>query len=710
MRCNPWRWLWGLIPIAMLSWVAVLAQRESIEADLAQRVKSVLARQGINWANVKFDGREGTLTGRALDEAEPAKAVTATLDTWGVRSVVNSAGLVEKVDKYHWKAVRNGTRVTLEGHVPSDNARRDIVAAARAAFQGAQVDDKMTLARGAPAYEPWLGTIAFGLKQLAHLPKGQLDLEQLDLSVRGEAADGRAYDSVKTALANAGTMPKGAKLKAEAVVPPIVKPYVWTAQHAGGQLRLAGAVPSGPVRKEIEAVARRSMAKARLEDQSTYGGGAPNNFGQAAGVVLQELGHLEEGRAEIRDTQITVSGTAETAAKADGVRAALKRVAGYTVRDDIKVRIPTISPYVTGARMEGGVIVLTGHVPSEEARRQVVALARKDFPGRDVRDQLQIGVGQPPTWTRCIEVGLAGLRTLGNGGMTLSDRRLEVAGMAPTEAAMQQQTEALRDAAGVDCVSQPRITFDVARAQAEEDARRRAEAERRAAEEARVRAEEESRRAAEEAKARAAASTAAAATAAEEARRQAEAKAKAEAAAKLEAEARARAADAERARLAAAEEARRKAEAEARAAEARARAEAEGRAKAEAESRRKVAETCQQTLRQAAREGVILFQFAKAEIDPKSFATLNKVAEAANRCPDFRIEVEGHTDTDGAPDRNQRLSERRANAVRDYLVKAGVSADRLKAIGYGESRPEAPNDTPENKAKNRRIEFSVATN
>jgi outer membrane protein OmpA-like peptidoglycan-associated protein len=114
-------------------------------------------------------------------------------------------------------------------------------------------------------------------------------------------------------------------------------------------------------------------------------------------------------------------------------------------------------------------------------------------------------------------------------------------------------------------------------------------------------------------------------------------------------------------------------------------------------------------MRQVAREDVILFQYARSDIDPKSFATLNKVAEAANRCPEFRIEVEGHTDSDGAPDRNQRLSERRATAVREYLVKAGVNADRVKAIGYGETRPEAPNDTAENKARNRRIEFSVAT-
>ena len=69
--------------------------------------------------------------------------------------------------------------------------------------------------------------------------------------------------------------------------------------------------------------------------------------------------------------------------------------------------------------------------------------------------------------------------------------------------------------------------------------------------------------------------------------------------------------------------------------------------------------------------------------------------------------MEGHTDTDGTPERNQRLSERRAQSVVDYLSKAGVNASVLVAIGYGETRPLAANDTPVNKARNRRIDFTV---
>ncbi len=73
----------------------------------------------------------------------------------------------------------------------------------------------------------------------------------------------------------------------------------------------------------------------------------------------------------------------------------------------------------------------------------------------------------------------------------------------------------------------------------------------------------------------------------------------------------------------------------------------------------------------------------------------------------MKIEIAGHTDSVGSEMYNLRLSEARANAVRDYLIQHGISPDRLIAKGYGESRPIAPNTTREGRAKNRRVEFTV---
>ena len=73
--------------------------------------------------------------------------------------------------------------------------------------------------------------------------------------------------------------------------------------------------------------------------------------------------------------------------------------------------------------------------------------------------------------------------------------------------------------------------------------------------------------------------------------------------------------------------------------------------------------------------------------------------------PEIVVEISGHTDSDGSDSYNQRLSQDRANAVKFWLVENGVDGNRIETVGYGEDNPIAPNDTPENKLKNRRIEF-----
>jgi OOP family OmpA-OmpF porin len=86
---------------------------------------------------------------------------------------------------------------------------------------------------------------------------------------------------------------------------------------------------------------------------------------------------------------------------------------------------------------------------------------------------------------------------------------------------------------------------------------------------------------------------------------------------------------------------------------------------------------------------------------------LNQAAALLQKHERVVVEVAGHTDSKGSEEYNQGLSERRANAVKDYLNSKGVRASRLTARGYGESRPVASNDTDEGRAENRRVELIV---
>ena len=101
----------------------------------------------------------------------------------------------------------------------------------------------------------------------------------------------------------------------------------------------------------------------------------------------------------------------------------------------------------------------------------------------------------------------------------------------------------------------------------------------------------------------------------------------------------------------------------------------------------------------------IHFEFDKDVIRKESFPVLDAVVEVLEKNPDIKIEVQGHTDNKGTAAYNKKLSDRRANSVMKYLTGKGIPASRLTAKGYGLERPIVPNDTAQNRALNRRVQF-----
>lgn len=105
----------------------------------------------------------------------------------------------------------------------------------------------------------------------------------------------------------------------------------------------------------------------------------------------------------------------------------------------------------------------------------------------------------------------------------------------------------------------------------------------------------------------------------------------------------------------------------------------------------------------------VLFARGSADILDESFAILDRAAQVLRDNPLGRVEVQGHTDTDGPAEINLELSQQRADSVRDYLVAQGIDAARLTAQGFGETEPKIdPEESDEDRAANRRIEFRVS--
>ena len=105
--------------------------------------------------------------------------------------------------------------------------------------------------------------------------------------------------------------------------------------------------------------------------------------------------------------------------------------------------------------------------------------------------------------------------------------------------------------------------------------------------------------------------------------------------------------------------------------------------------------------------GDVLFASGKSDLEPAATATLDGLVASLNKDPNSHIVIEGYTDNAGKPDYNRELSQRRADAVMQYLVAHGIAADRVTAVGKGEDSPVSSNATADGRRKNRRVNIVV---
>ena len=596
-----------------------------IETDLVGRSAAALRKAGLDWAGIDFKrgGRDGLISGDAADEKERDQVFDVASRVDGVRVIDNKAKLIDKVDRYAWSATRSdGKELRLRGLAPSESDRRVIVKMAGERFPGYQIKDDMKLARGVPDKPVWLGGIDYGLRQLAELKKGSVELDNLAYTISGDAPTSAAYSSVKSALTK---LPRGVTLKAEKVMAPTVSPFVWQAVTDAREITLTGYAPSERAHDQVVGEARKLFGSRRLVDKMEIATGSPRDWERATDVALQQLAKLEKGTARISDIELSITGEAEEEATRDVVATALKvglpqAFRGKEAVTFRKAKVPVASPYLTTSVLDGDRLVLTGHVPSEDARTALVAYAKREFPRTAIEDRTTVAAGQPDIWQACTQAGLRALHKVGNGRFEIRDRGYALSGTTKDEGVYGAVPADMR-AGAPGCNGTPRI--ELVRVVPPPPPPPPPEV---------------------------------------------------------------------------------------KAPPPPPPPPAPVVAKAPAPPPPPTVDPCQQALNDAVKAGVILFERAKADLKADSFPTLDKLASIAQTCPKARIEIGGHTDARGAADMNQKLSEERAQAVAAYLGKKGIDENRLFAIGYGPSRPVAPNDTDEDRAKNRRIEFAVRPN
>jgi outer membrane protein OmpA-like peptidoglycan-associated protein len=495
--------------------------------------------------------------------------------------------------------------------------------------------------------------------------------------------------------------------------------YIWAASRRGQRIRLTGYAPSLATRQVIIGVARANFPGFEIVDRTRLARGAPPQDSWLAGVsfALRQLTSLRRGDVRLDGLNMTVTGEAEDLNEYRTVKAALAGGLPKAIKlANNLVAPPSISPHTWMARLEGGQMTLSGHAPDEASASQLLALIRGAAPGLAIDNRLQPASGAPQGWRSAATAGLRVLLSLKNGSAELKDATLTLSGLAIDEADLQAVRSALRaelpeaykladhikspaplvvppappplplpaeflsllpapEAAAAVAISVPppppppplaaELTVPAA---ADKPAGR------------------------EPVPGQAAAGPTPAAAAGGEASAAPAPVTRQAAAAPIATQSLPSAAPPVPA-----------------AAPQSLHAVPAPPAIVPPVDVTAVARVsaCEDQLKKVASMGPVHFRVGSAELDSGSLALLDGVASTAKACPEVHIKIAGHASSEGSGERNQRLSGERARSVLVYLVKAGIEEKRLEAVGYGATRPVAPNDSNANMARNRRIEFVV---
>lgn len=581
MRCRPERW-WRGLPALALVWAAAAWVIPALESDLAGQLKERLAAGPEGWASVEMAGRDAALTGEAPSREARDRALAA-LDLPGLRRVEDRTTLQAVPGNYEWSALREPDRLVLRGLVPDPATRRALLEEAGRIAPSLRIDDEAGQREGAPP--AFAAGAAAALRALLALERGQATLLGPTLGLQGIAGSAEGYNRAAALL---GSLPEGVEAGRIEITPPTLSPFRFALARAGDRLTLDGHVPSEPLRADLVAAARRSVPEAVVEDRMQTALGAPPDLDLTgfAARALDVLARLDDGRVGIEERRVTAQGRTGDKGALGAIEAALRATAaGPLELAALDLRAVPVVPYTFAARRGGGALTLSGHVPDEASRAELLRAARRGVLGDRIVDRVRLADGAPAGFAAAAGYLLDALGQLAAGEASLNGTALTLRG----EGLYPQATEALqaRAAGSVPAGFTASVALSVRGAEAALDA-----------------------------------------------------------------------------------------------------------------------EACRRALAAIVERGAIQFEPNSAAFRRPSYGTLDDVARVARRCA-ARIEIGGHLDAEANAEATRDLSLRRAQAVRDHLVRAGVEPGRLEAVGYGGTRPLVPNEGEDNRARNQRIEFTV---
>lgn len=305
------RWLWGLVPLALLWGAGNLLLDEAIEHDVGRRAVAAATSvageaPGARAIVARVDGRDVVISGEALSADGAARAMAQLRSEFGVRRALGGLSQVVAQKPYSWSAARQDGVVVLNGFVPDMATAAANVAAAGAALPGARIDDRQNLGFGAPpGFRRMTAAI---LAELPKLSSGKLALDDSRFCIEGRAQTSQDFLALQEAamrLAQGGFQAVPCGLE-----PPVATPYRWSAERSSDEVvAVAGSYPSEEVRQQILGLLRRAFpGSVRIDDKMLPALGQPGAFLAKVTRAIGDLARLRRGKVEISDGDYTLSG------------------------------------------------------------------------------------------------------------------------------------------------------------------------------------------------------------------------------------------------------------------------------------------------------------------------------------------------------------------------------------------------------------------
>lgn len=765
---QPGRWLWGLVPLALLWGAGNLFLAKSIENDIAMRVQQVAGKAagsapGARPVMARVEGRDVEIGGEALTEDGAARALSQLKAEFGVRRVLGGLTQVVAQKPYSWNASIGDGRLLLSGHVPDMDLAAANVAAAREARPDLQLVDRQTAAFGAPEGFGAITNLLIG--ELRRLSRGKVGIDDLRYCVEGVAATPEDYN----ALLDLPTRVTG-KFQAVScgLEPPTVSPFRWSLEKPeSGGLLMSGYRPPGDAAARIaEALRRAFPAPLTLADETRPAAGAPPALLVKIDRAAKDLARLRHGRVEIVGDSYQMSGAGPDdheacvalrlqIAQEDGpdsvaqasitcppapppVEVPLPEMPPLVLPEPIEAQVkeqpsaPTPAPVVEqappqpkaeappgaplswSASLTDGRITLRGLANDAAQKEALLATLRAVFPTATIDDQLQIAaLDGAIDYDAATRLALAALAKLGGGTVAIADGKLTVDGSAAGAASRRDLATLLSPSAlppalalATDPATLPLRPYGLSIVRDSQSLRLTGHVP-------------------DEATRQAIAALANAATSKPSVDDRTVLVP--DAPQNFGSMALAAVTNLLRLDFGTAELSRDGLELRGMTCRDLIQKEVETAAKSDAPAGFKIdvaiglrqtgctvdpPNTCQTDLDDLTKRSTVLFGQATTVLGSDA-ETDRVVAEAAailRKCPDARITIEGHANHDGERGRfdNLSLSTRRAQRVHDELVRRGIPAVQLSVKGYGVTRPLLPREDRDARASNRRVQFTVA--